>query len=66
MGKLFDDQKNGGEISYRKIENCIRIAELEFSKIDMESFCEELIQNEWSLEYIYLDRKTNLYEYKLE
>ena len=32
----------------------------------MKEFTKELVENEWSLDYIYLDRKNNLYEYKLE
>jgi len=32
----------------------------------MEQFEKALIEEEWSLDYIYLDRKNNLYEYKLE
>ena len=32
----------------------------------MKEFEKDLVENEWSLDYIYLDRKNNMYEYKLE
>ena len=44
----------------------MRIAELNFSQVDMKEFSKELVEQEWSLDYIYLDRKNNMYEYKLE
>ena len=73
MGKLFSihtcpitDTSPKETISYDKIQNCIRIAELNFSQVDMKEFEKDLVENEWSLDYIYLDRKNNMYEYKLE
>ena len=32
----------------------------------MGEFIEELEKQEWCMDYIYLDRRKNLYEYKLE
>jgi len=44
----------------------MRVAELNFGQVDLDSFITELEKQEWSMDYIYLDRKKNLYEYKLE
>lgn len=64
LGKLFKD--NANTVCYESIQNCQRIAELNFEKVDLDKFIEEFVNNEWSLDYIYLDRKQNQYDFKLE
>ncbi len=32
----------------------------------MDLFIEEIKKSEWSMDYIYLDRKENMYDFKLE
>ena len=64
LAKIFKNSQD--PVNFDRIQNCIRIAELNFSQVKMEDFTKELIEQEWSLDYIYLDRKNNLYEYKLE
>ena len=67
LSKMFEANSSSPEtISYDRIQNCMRIAELNFSQVDMKEFSKELVEQEWSLDYIYLDRKNNMYEYKLE
>ena len=61
---MFDE--NPGKVDFDKIQNCCRIAELNFSQVNIEKFVEELEKQEWSLDYIYLDRRKNLYDFKLE
>lgn len=55
-----------GPTDFDRIQNCIRVAELNFSQVDIAEFIVELEKQEWSLDYIYLDRRKNLYDYKLE
>lgn len=62
LQKLF----NSAEVNYDAIQNCIRLAELNFAQVNVEEFARALIKEDWSLDYIYLDRKHNLYDYKLE
>ena len=57
---------SGERVSYDSIQERIRIAEWKFSQVDIQKFKEELVAQEWSLDYIYLDRKKNMYEFKLE
>ena len=64
LSKMFDE--NPGKVDFDKIQNCCRIAELNFSQVNIGKFVEELEKQEWSLDYIYLDRRKNLYDFKLE
>lgn len=61
--KMYESKE---PVCYDLIQNCIRRAELKFSQVNIDNFSEALCENEWSLDYIYLDRKKNLYEFKLE
>jgi len=44
----------------------MRVAELNFGQVDLDSFITELEKQEWSMDYIYLAERRTLYEYKLE
>lgn len=66
LAKLFQESYHTSEETYEQIQNCCRIAELNFSQVDMDGFVSELEKQDWQLDYIYLDRRNNLYEYKLE
>ena len=64
LQKLFNEPD--AVISEETIANCLRISELNYSKVNIQEFVQELQEKDWELDYIYLDRKKNLYEYKLE
>ena len=64
LAKLYINPEK--KVDYHSIQNCIRIAELNFSQVDIDEFVRALKEVEWSLDYIYLDRKRNTYEFKLE
>ena len=55
LGKLFAN-KDSTVVCYKSIQNCMRIAELNFSQVDLEEFVSELKKADWKLDYIYLDR----------
>ena len=55
LGKLCAN-KDSNSVCYASIQNCMRVAELNFSQVDLGEFISELKKADWSLDYIYLDR----------
>ena len=64
--KAFNDSISANQDHSAKINSCYEVAEEKFSQIDIDKFIADLARQGWSLEYIYLDRRNNVYEAKID
>ena len=64
--KVFDDTISANQDLAAKINSCYELAEEKFSQIDIDWFIADLARQEWSLDYIYLDRRNNVYEARID
>ena len=60
--KALNDSISANQDLSAKMNSCYEVAEEKFSQIDIDKFIADLVRLEWSLEYIYLDRRNNVYE----